>query len=65
MSTVDEIEAAIERLPTRQMLEVASWLDERRGMIATSEDLFQQLDEEEGEAAGKQSLGEERAAKSG
>lgn len=58
MSTVDEIEAAIERLPTRQMLEVASWLDERRGMIATSEDLFQQLDEEEGEAAGKQWLGE-------
>jgi len=65
MSTVDEIEAAIERLPTRQMLEVASWLDERRGMIATSEDLFQQLDEEEGEAVGKQSLGEECAAKSG
>jgi hypothetical protein len=27
-------------------------------MIATSEDLFQQLDEEEGEAAGNQKLGE-------
>ena len=65
MSTVAEIEAAIEQLPTRQMLEVAGWLDERRGMIASSEALFQQLDEEEGEAAGKQWLGEERAAKSG
>ena len=58
MSTVAEIEAAIEQLPTRQMLEVAGWLDERRGMIASSEALFQQLDEEEGEAAGKQWLGE-------
>ena len=58
MSTVAEIEAAIEQLSTRQMLEVAGWLDERRGMIANSEALFQQLDEEEGEAAGKQWLGE-------
>ena len=58
MSTVAEIEAAIEQLPTRQMLEVAGWLDERRAMIANSEDLFQRLDEEEGEAAGKQWLGE-------
>ena len=58
MSTVAEIEAAIEQLPTRQMLEVAGWLDERRGMIANSEALFQQLDEEEGEAAGKQWLGD-------
>ena len=33
-------------------------LDERRAMIASSEDLFQRLDEEEGEAAGKQWLGE-------
>ncbi len=57
MSTVAEIEAAIEQLPTRQMLEVASWLDERRGMIAASEELFQQLDEEEGTLAGKQWLG--------
>ena len=58
MSTVAEIEAAFEQLPTRQMLEVAGWLDERRGMIGNSEALFQQLDEEEGEAAGKQWLGE-------
>ena len=56
MSTVAEIEAAIEQLPTRQMLEVAGWLDERRGMIASSEALFQQLDEEEGEAASSGSV---------
>jgi len=30
------------------------WQDERRGMIANSEALFQQLDEEEGESAGQQ-----------
>ncbi|KAB2645757.1 MAG: hypothetical protein DVB27_09145 [Verrucomicrobia bacterium] len=42
------------RLPTREMLEVAGWLDERRGMITNSEALFQQLDEEEGESAGQQ-----------
>jgi hypothetical protein len=58
MSTVAEIEAAIEQLPTQQMLEVAGWLDERRGMITTSEALFLQLDLEEGEKAGSQWLGE-------
>lgn len=30
MSTVAEIERAIEQLPPAQMLEVAAWLDERR-----------------------------------
>jgi hypothetical protein len=58
MSTVAEIGAAIEQLSTQQMLEVAGWLDERRGMITTSEALFLQLDAEEGEEAGKQWLGE-------
>lgn len=58
MSTVAEIEAAIEQLPTQQMLEVAGWLDERRGMLTTSETLFLQLDSEEGEEAGSQWLGE-------
>ena len=36
------------------MLEVAGWQDERRGLIANSEALFQQLDDEEGESAGEQ-----------
>jgi hypothetical protein len=54
MSTVLEIEKAIEALPTKQMLEVAEWLDTQRGMIAASESIFQMLDDEEGAEAGKQ-----------
>jgi hypothetical protein len=57
MSTVLEIEKAIEQLPTPQMLEVAEWLDTQRGMIAASETLFQTLDDAEGEEAGSQWLG--------
>ncbi len=53
MSTVAEIERAIETLPTRQLLEVGEWLDEQRAMIAASEGLFQSLDGEEG--AGEES----------
>ena len=30
MSTVAEIEAALEQLPTEQMLEVAAWIEARR-----------------------------------
>lgn len=58
MSTVAEIEAAIEQLPAEQMLEVAAWIEEHRAMLGASESLFQQLDEAEGETAGKQWLGE-------
>jgi hypothetical protein len=58
MSTVAEIESALERLPTEQMLEVAAWLDERRAMLSASEAMFQQLDAAEGADAGKQWLGE-------
>jgi hypothetical protein len=50
MSTVTEIEHAIEMLPTRQLLEVGAWLDEQRAMIAASEELLQALDDEEGAA---------------
>ena len=57
MSSVVEIEKAIENLPTAEMLEVAEWLDARRAMVAASESVFQMLDDEEGEAAGKQWLG--------
>jgi hypothetical protein len=57
MSTVLEIEKAIESLTTSEMLEVAEWLDVQRGMIAASESTFQILDEEEGEEAGRQWLG--------
>lgn len=57
MSTVLEIEKAIESLTTSEMLEVAEWLDVQRGMIAASESTFQILDEEEGEEDGRQWLG--------
>lgn len=57
MSTVLEIENAIEQLPTAQMLEVAGWLEERTAMIMASESMFQMLDEEEGDAGGSQWLG--------
>ena len=58
MSTVAEIESAIENLPTQQMLAVAAWLDEHKAMIQASEGVFATLDAAEGEAAGKQWLGE-------
>jgi hypothetical protein len=58
MSTVAEIETALEQLPTEQMLAVAAWLDERRAMLSASETMFQQLDEAEGKDAGNQWLGE-------
>lgn len=48
MSTVLEIEKAIEQLPTKQLFEVAGWLEDRTFMIAASESMFQTLDDEEG-----------------
>lgn len=57
MSSVVEIEKAIERLPTSEMLEVAEWLDAQRAMIASAETIFQMLDEEEGDESGRQWLG--------
>jgi hypothetical protein len=58
MSTVAEIENAIVKLPTAQMLEVAAWLDEQRAMLSASESVFRELDAAEGEGAGKQWTGE-------
>jgi hypothetical protein len=58
MSTVAEIETALEQLPTEQMLAVAAWLDERRAMLSASETMFQELDQAEGEDVGNQWLGE-------
>ena len=56
MSTVAEIERAIDQLPTEQMLAVAAWLDERRAMLSASDAMFLQLDEAEG-GSGDQWLG--------
>jgi len=58
VNTPAEIEHAIEKLPTDELLEVAAWLDDYRTMIQSSESLFQQLDAEEGDVAGQQCLGE-------
>jgi hypothetical protein len=48
MSTVGEIELAIEQLPIEQMREVAAWLDEYQATINASAAVFSMLDEEEG-----------------
>jgi hypothetical protein len=58
MSTVAEIENAIGKLPTGQMLEIAAWLDEQRAMLSAAEGIFRDLDAAEGEDAGKQWSGE-------
>ncbi len=58
MSTVAEIESALEKLPSGELLAVAAWLDDQRAMLQTSEQLFARLDAEEGDGAGPQWLGE-------
>jgi hypothetical protein len=58
VSSIAEIETAILKLPTEQMLEIAEWLDEQRAMIQASEQMFEALDGEESSAAGEQWLGE-------
>lgn len=47
MSTVTEIEAAIEKLTPLEVSELVAWLDERQRLTAASESLFQLYDEEE------------------
>ena len=49
MTTVIEIERAIERLPAKELLEVGEWLDEQRSTLAASADIFFLYDAEEGE----------------
>jgi hypothetical protein len=56
ISTMIEIEKAIELLPTRELLEVAGWMNERTSLILASESMFQMLDGEEGSNAGNQWL---------
>ncbi len=49
MSTVAEIESAIERLPAQQVREIAAWLEEYQATIEASAAVFSQLDAEEGQ----------------
>jgi hypothetical protein len=48
MRTVAEIESAIEKLPTEQMLAVAAWWDGHRAMIQASEGIFSPQDNADG-----------------
>jgi hypothetical protein len=47
MSTVTEIEAAIEKLPPTEFGELLAWLGEYQAMVGASEALFALYDEEE------------------
>lgn len=47
MSSVAEIESAIERLSPAEVAEVAAWLEEYRQMINASAEIFSMYDREE------------------
>ena len=47
MSTVAEIEAAIEKLPPAQFSELLAWIEEYQAMVGSSQALFAMYDEEE------------------
>ncbi len=51
MSSVAEIEAAIEKLPPAQFGELLAWLEEYRGLVGAAQSLFTSYDEEEGNHA--------------
>ncbi|HEV7402595.1 MAG TPA: hypothetical protein VGO11_06715 [Chthoniobacteraceae bacterium] len=53
MSTVAEIEASIEKLPSADFGELLAWIDDYRAMLSGSDTLFSMYDEEE--QAGAQS----------
>ena len=48
MSSVMEIERAIEQLTAPQVLQLGEWLDEQRAMLVASASVFSLYDEEEG-----------------
>ena len=47
MSTVAEIESAIERLPGKDLRELLSWMDDYRAALGATEALFSMYDEED------------------
>jgi hypothetical protein len=49
MSTVAEIESAIEKLPPAQVAELAAWFEEYQQMINASAEMFAMYDKEEAE----------------
>jgi hypothetical protein len=48
VSTVAEIESAIEQLPPNQIRELSAWLEEYQATINASAEVFTLLDAEEG-----------------
>ena len=47
MSTVAEIENAIERLSKNELVELASWFEEYQQMVSASSQMFELYDREE------------------
>ncbi|MEO0454022.1 MAG: hypothetical protein AAFY98_07790 [Verrucomicrobiota bacterium] len=47
MTTVAEIETAIEQLPLEDYQELLTWIEERQGLLASTDALFSMYDEEE------------------
>ncbi|MFA6287151.1 MAG: hypothetical protein WC661_07155 [Opitutaceae bacterium] len=47
MSTVMEIESAIEKLPAQKVEELAAWFEEYRSTLNSSDSVFLAYDEEE------------------
>ena len=47
MSTVAEIESAIEKLSPQEQRELAAWYEERQALLNASDLLFQAYDNEE------------------
>ena len=57
MSTVAELEAAIQELPPPKVLELSDWLDDYKLALLASKRTLDVLDEQEGES-GEQWLGD-------
>lgn len=47
MSTVSEIEAAIEKLSPQEQRELAAWYEQRQALLNAADALFQSYEEEE------------------
>jgi len=57
MSTVDEIESAIERLSQPELSELAHWFDEYQQMISAAGEMFSLYDREEEESCRERNAG--------
>lgn len=51
MSTVAEIETAVEKLAPQDLREFAAWFEERQALLNSSDTLFRMYDQEEAERA--------------